>query len=346
MSTINIREQFDKYKIHQMQLDPYGVCNARCWFCPVRYKGNPAEGKEVMSPELLRKIIENLIEERDKEDGLVHKHFGGFYTAHYNEILLYPHFEELLKICQEYRLCFIVLSNGIPLTPEKVDLIVKYKGVVNGICLNIPAFEPEIWSLRSGINIKQFDKLISNVKYAMEKLPDMVQNKSFSIQVNGSNEYSFSDKGGWLDKGPEFPSDMDLDPHTGELATQVNKAKELFDGLQVFSVPSLIDRAGLLDHVMTNKKSIKRNLQQNNENKKVIGCGNGLEVGGRPIGWIHVNAAGKVFLCCNDYDMEVQFGDFKTQKLADFWGKDEHIQKVQESYETICRNCAAAVFES
>ena len=255
-------------------------------------------------------------------------------------------FEELLKICQEYRLCFIVLSNGIPLTPEKVDLIVKYKGVVNGICLNIPAFEPEIWSLRSGINIKQFDKLISNVKYVMEKLPDMVQNKSFSIQVNGSNEYSFSDKGGWLDKGPEFPSDMDLDPHTGELATQVNKAKELFDGLQVFSVPSLIDRAGLLDHVMTNKKSIKRNLQQNNENKKVIGCGNGLEVGGRPIGWIHVNAAGKVFLCCNDYDMEVQFGDFKTQKLADFWGKDEHIQKVQESYETICRNCAAAVFES
>ena len=346
MSTINIREQFDKYKIHQMQLDPYGVCNARCWFCPVRYKGNPAEGKEVMSPELLRKIIENLIEERDKEDGLVHKHFGGFYTAHYNEILLYPHFEELLKICQEYRLCFIVLSNGIPLTPEKVDLIIKYKGVVNGICLNIPAFEPEIWSLRSGINIKQFDKLISNVKYVMEKLPDMVQNKSFSIQVNGSNEYSFSDKGGWLDKGPEFPSDMDLDPHTGELATQVNKAKELFDGLQVFSVPSLIDRAGLLDHVMTNKKSIKRNLQQNNENKKVIGCGNGLEVGGRPIGWIHVNAAGKVFLCCNDYDMDVQFGDFKTQKLADFWGKDEHIQKVQESYETICRNCAAAVFES
>jgi len=346
MSNINIREQFDKYKIHQMQLDPYGICNARCWFCPVRYKGNPTEGKEVMSPELLRKIIENLIKERDKEDGLVHKHFGGFYTAHYNEILLYPHFEELLKICQEYRLCFMVLSNGVPLTPERVDLIVKYKGVVNGICLNIPAFEPEIWSLRSGINIKQFNKLISNVKYAMEQLPNMVQNKSFSIQVNGSNDNSFSDKGGWLDKGPEFPADMDLDPYTGELATQVNKAKELFDGLQVFPVPSLIDRAGLLDHVMTNKEAIKRNLQKDNEEKKVIGCGNGWEVGGRPIGWIHVNAAGKVFLCCNDYDMEVQFGDFKTQKLADFWGKDEHIQKIQESYETICRNCAAAIFEN
>lgn len=342
---MTVQEQFQKFKIHQMQLDPYGVCNARCWFCPVKYKGNPDHGKEIMSPELLRKIIENLIEERNKENGLVSKSFGGFYTAHYNEILLYPHFEELLKICQEYKLCFMVLSNGIPLTPEKVDLLVKYRGVVNGICLNIPAFDPETWSKRSGINIKQFDKLISNIKYAMEKLPDMVKYKSFSIQVNGSTDYSFSNRGGWLDKGPEFPQDMDLNPHTGELVQQVQKAKDLFPGMQVFDVPSLIDRAGLLDHVMTNKKAIKRNLQRGDETKKVIGCGNGREVGGRPVGWIHVNAAGKVFLCCNDYDMEVQFGDFKTQTLRDFWGTEYHQQKVQESYDTICRNCASALFE-
>jgi hypothetical protein len=239
----------------------------------------------------------------------------------------------------------MVLSNGIPLTPEKVDLIIKYKGVVNGICLNTPGFDAEIWSKRSGINIKQFDKLISNIKYATEKLSDMVANKSFSIQVNGSNEYSFSDKGGWLDKGPEFPKDMDLNPQTGELASQVQKARDLFPGMQIFPVPSLIDRAGLLDSIMTNKDAIKRNLQRGNENKKVIGCGNGREVGGRPVGWIHVNAAGKVFLCCNDYDMEVQFGDFKTQELKDFWGTEYHQQKVQESYETICRNCASALFE-
>ena len=342
---MTVQEQFQKFKIHQMQLDPYGVCNARCWFCPVKYKGNPDHGKEVMSPELLRKIIGNLIEERNKENGLVSKSFGGFYTAHYNEILLYPHFEELLKICQEYKLCFMVLSNGIPLTPERVDLLVKYKGVVNGICLNIPAFDPDTWSKRSGINIKQFDKLISNIKYAMEKLPDMVEHKSFSIQVNGSTDYSFTSRGGWLDKGPEFPQDMDLNPHTGELVQQVQKAKDLFPGLQVFDVPSLIDRAGLLDHVMTNKRAIKRNLQKGDETKKVIGCGNGREVGGRPVGWIHVNAAGKVFLCCNDYDMEVQFGDFKTQTLRDFWGTEYHQQKVQESYDTICRNCASALFE-
>lgn len=341
---MTIKESFEKYKITQLQLDPYGVCNAGCWFCPVSTLRNPKHGREVMSVELLRKIITNLIEERKKENGLVSKNFGGFYTAHYNEILLYPHFEELLKICQEFRLVFMVLSNGVTLTPEKVDLICNY-GVVNGICLNIPAFESEVWSKRAGFSIRHFDKMISNIEYAIEKLPDMVSNKTFSIQVNGVTEYSFSNKGGWLDKGYQFPSDIDLDPISGELETQTKKARELFPNIQVFSVPSLIDRAGLLDNVMTNKNAIKRNLMNNELSKKVIGCGNGREVGGRPIGWLHVNSIGEAFLCCNDYDMEIVVGDFKTQELREFWGNEEHIEKIQKSYDTICRNCASAKFE-
>ena len=71
-----VKQQFKKHKISQMQLDPFGVCNAKCWFCPVKYKGNPKEGKEVMSIELLEKIIVNLLEERSREDGLVSKSFS------------------------------------------------------------------------------------------------------------------------------------------------------------------------------------------------------------------------------------------------------------------------------
>jgi hypothetical protein len=341
-----IKKAFQDNKIHQLQLDPFGVCNAKCWFCPVKYNTEHNAGREVMSPELLEKIISNLIEERDKPNGLVSPNFGGFYTAHYNEILLYPHFEELLQICQKYKLCFMVLSNGMPLTPKKVDLINKYKGVVNGICLNIPGFDAETWSKRSGNSINNYDKIISNLNYAINNLPDMVLNKSFSIQVNGANENSFKDKGGWLTKGVDFPDDMDLDVENGELATQTKLAKEMFPNVQIFSVPSLIDRAGLLDHVMTNKDAIKQNLQKNNEGKKVIGCGNGIEVGGRPVGWLHVNGSGEAFLCCNDYHMEVVVGNFKEQQLSDFWGKEDHIIKIQESYDSICRNCAAAIYEN
>jgi hypothetical protein len=32
-------------------------------------------------------------------------------------------------------------------------------------------------------------------------------------------------------------------------------------------------------------------------------------------------------------------------KEQDFWGKEEHQQKVQQSYDTICRGCASALFE-
>jgi hypothetical protein len=340
-----IKDDLKNYKINQLQLDPYGVCNAKCWFCPVKYKGNPKSGKNIMSLELLEKIINNIVNEKEKPDGLVSKTFAGFYTAHYNEILLYPYFEELLKLCKKNNLCFMVLSNGIPLTKDKVDIINKYKGVVNGICLNIPAFQADIWSKRSGINIKQFDKLINNLYYAIDNLSDMVINKTFSIQINGSNDYSFSNMGGWLDKGVDFPKDMDLNPHTGELITQEKIAKTFFPNVQIFTVPALIDRAGLLDNIMTNKNAIVKNLMNNDINKKVIRCGNGIEVGGRPIGWLHINSSGKAFLCCNDYDMEMIIGDFTFQNLKDFWGNDNHIKIIEKSYNTICRNCASAIFE-
>lgn len=341
----SIREKFAQHKINQMQLDPFGFCNAKCWFCPVKYRGNPEHTKENMSVELLEKILYNIKYEQNRPDGLVSPNFAGFYTAHYNEILLYRHFEDLLRICQEFNWCFMVLSNGVPLSPDRVDLILRYPGVVNGICLNIPAFEPELWSKRAGMNQRQFDRLISNVHYAMSKLHDMVQRKSMSIQINGINHRSFLNQGGWITAGPEFPKDMDLDPVTGELATQELLARELFPGLQIFSVPSLIDRAGSLDHVMTNKDAIVHWLQKGDTTKKVIGCSNGIEVGGRPVGWLHVNSLGQAFLCCNDYDMDVVVGDFRTQTLRDFWGTDEHVEKIQQSYDTICRECASAVFE-
>jgi len=343
---MTIQQQFKIYKIRQLQLDPYGICNAKCWFCPVKYKGNPENGKQIMSPDLLRKIIKNLIDERDKKDGLVHKEFGQFYTAHYNEILLYPHFEELLKICQEYKISFTLLSNGIPLIPSRIDLIQKYPGVVNGICLNIPAFDAETWSVRSGINIKQFDKLVSNVNYAIECLPTLVNSKSFSIQINGVTSNSFDDTTGWLKKGPEFPTDINLDINNGELSKQKTIAKKLFPKLKIFTISSLVDRVGLLDHIITNKSAIKRNLQKGDITRQVFACGDDQEIGGRPFSWIHVNSSGKVFLCCNDYDMEIQFGDFKTQELKDFWGNEFHQQKVQESFNTICRECKHAKFKN
>lgn len=324
---LSLDEIFKRHKIRNLQLDPYGVCNAKCWFCPVKYKKAPEQSKQIMSPELLRKILNNVISERQKENGLVDKNFGMLYTSHYNEILLYPHLEELLKICRELKLTIVILSNGIPLTPERVDLISNYKEVVSAICLNVPAFEAETWSKRSGINIKQFDKLISNINYAQTK----IRRKIFSFVINGVNNDSLVN----IERQQDFPTDMDLDSTSGEVATQTKLAKELFPNISIAVNTNITDRAGSIDNVFVNK---------NISDKKVIGCNNDGKIGGRPVGWLHVNASGDAFLCCNDYDMEETFGNFNTQELQDFWGSEQHQEKIKSLYQTVCSRCSEAYY--
>lgn len=341
-----IKDSFNKHKIAQMQLDPNGHCNAGCWFCPVAYQGNPAHAKKPMPIPLLRKIIENIVAERDREDGLVDKNFGGFYTSHYNELLLYPYLREFFEILREFKMRTMILSNGTTLTPNRTDLLAEFSDVISGINLNIPIFtSKELWAKRTNFKEGMFDNMIRNVHYAMEKLPEMVENKSFSIGINGVNLNSLHQNGGWVTIGKEFPRDLDMDPETGENAQQVIKAKELFPKITVYGMPHLIDRAGLLDHVMSNKHAIEKNLMRKNRDKRVIGCGNGIEVGGRPVGWLHINALGDAFLCCNDYDMEIVVGNLERQEIRDFWGNDKHIEMIEKSYNTICRNCASAKFE-
>jgi hypothetical protein len=285
-------------------------------------------------------------EEKQRPDGLVHSSFSGFYTAHYNEILLYKHFDYLLELCREFKLCFMVLSNGTTLTKNRVDIISEYKDVINGINLNVPIFtSAEKWAKRVNSSPNLHARVMNNIQYAMDKLPDYVSNKTFSIVVQGITHNSLTERGGWINLGKDFDQDIDLDAYTGEHAQEVSKAKELFPGLQIYGNPSLIDRAGSLENIISNKDAIGKYLMRDNQDKKVIGCGNSWEVGGRPFGWVHINANGECFLCCNDYNMkETVFGSFQDGELRDFWLTEKHTQIIQHSFNTMCRVCAAAKF--
>lgn len=320
-----INQSFAKHKIRNMQLDPNGFCNAGCWFCPVRYQGNVEDAKSNMPVDLLEKIFADIIQERDN-GGLVDPAFNGFYTSHYNEVLLYRHFEELLKIARKYKLIFMVLSNGTPLSPNKTDLLIEYKDVISGVCLNVPCFEAELWAKRVNLSANMFPRLIQNIRYFIDHHP-----MRLSIQVNG-----WDGKNTWLEKGQDFPEDLQDD----ENEKQTNLAKQLFPEANVFQMPHLVDRAGSIATVITNKHAIDKY----HHGKQVVGCMNSAESGGRPVGWIHVNSVGECFLCCNDVEMEMKFGDFKTQSLRDFWGKEDHINTIINSYQGMCVNCASAQF--
>jgi len=330
-------------KIKMAQIDPFSFCNAKCWFCPVKYKSNPKETIKHMSPDVFEKIISEMCQERDQK-GIVAPDFHFIYTAHYNEILLYKYFENMCEILRKYKIKTYVLTNGIPLTREKTDLIKKYTDVVVGICLNVPAFEEDIWSKRSGMSASLFSRLIDNIKYAENQLVELTNNKRLSLQINSATNNSFVDKGGWLTKGENFPQDLDLNINTGELASQHKLCKEMFPNINVYPMPSLIDRAGILDkfNVISNKNAIEKKLKKSGD--RVIGCGNGREVGGRPFGWIHVNANADLFLCCNDYDFEHCFGNLEKNKLNEVWITDKHVDVIHKSFNTICTNCASSLW--
>ena len=328
------------YKISMAQIDPNGLCNVGCWFCPVRYAENPTAQRTNMPIEVFENIIEQLMAGKGT---FVADNFDFIYTAHYNEVLLYKYFPEMLEVLRKHKIRTIILTNGTPLTKAKTDLIREYKDVVYGICFNIPASEPEEWARATGKPVKMFDKLLEQVTYAVEQLPEMVAAKAMSIQVNGINKNSLVEYGGWITQLKDAPQ-MDMDPVTGTLARMANGWKEMFPGLQVYEMPALVDRNGHLDthQIITNIDGIK--LKEKKNFTRVVGCGNGIEVGGRPNGWVHIAANGDLFICCNDYDFETVFGNANDKPLKDIWMSVEHKMMTAKSFNNFCKTCVHAIW--
>ena len=338
---MGIKENLDTFKITDAQIDPFGYCNAKCWFCPVRYQGNPTKAAKHMPVDLLDKIFSQLIKEKHKPNGVVEPNFNHYYTAHYNEILLYKHLDEMLWLTNYYGLRTMILSNGVNLTEEKIEILKKHKNVISGINLNIPAFEDGLWQERSGVVRYSFDHVKQNVLRTMKAFPEYTENGTFSIGVNIPTAPYQEASGGWMEMLENAPK-IDLDPQTGESAQQVALGRSLFPGLNIYSVESLIDRAAILaEHkVINNAKAIAR---FRGDKKNVVGCSNGTI--GRIYGWLHVNALGEAFLCCNDYDFDYTFGNLKDSSLDEIWRSDAHVEMIERALGSICVSCASAVWE-
>lgn len=329
-----IQEKLKKTKIKKLQLDPFGFCNAKCWFCPVKYIPQPQEGSGNMSVDLIEKIFQDLSEEKKKINGVVDPNFNLFTTAHYNEVLLYKDIEKLFDLARKYKFQTYVLSNGISLNPKNVDLIKEYPDVVIHVGLNIPAFEKDLWAKRSGFSPTQFDRLMANLEYAKEKLSYL--RKNFQVLVNGLSNASLKS----ITLGPEF-KDLDYDLENEHL-TQLELAYKIFPNLEI-SRGEVFDRAGYLNNVVSNENYMKERMQ----GKKVIGCNNSVDNkrSDRTSEWLHINSAGKVFLCCNDYNFEYQFGDVNLNSIADIWRSDRHIEVIEKAFNNICTKCLSAVLE-
>lgn len=323
----NIKDKITKTKIKKIQLDPFGFCNAKCWFCPVKYFDQPEEGSGSMSIDSMQEILYKIDFEK-KQDGVVDQYANFIATSHYNEILLYKDFERMLQLFRKHKYTTMVLSNGVSLNRHKIDIISNYKDVVKHVGLNIPAFEKNLWSSRSGFSDVVFDKLLSNLEYASNKLSYL--NSDFKIGINGLNLNQV--KEGYVNLGDKF-NELGYDLNH-EHVNQFKLAKQLFPKIHI-EMNYLYDRASSVSDYISNQKY----LEKRNKGKKVVGCDNW---GDRSIEWLNINSAGNVFLCCNDYNFDYKFGNILEQNLREIWLSELHVSVLTKAYGEICTKCYSA----
>lgn len=304
-----IRYLLQNTKITIGQIDTNGRCNAKCWYCPVRYEGNPVDYTYQTTPTELEHILTNL------RNSKLFPQIGNFlYTCHYNEILLYKYLEELLELFRKYKFSTMILSNGTPLIPKRLDLLLKYPDVMKGICLNIPAFEEKDWMNKTGFTTSIYKILRDNLEYLDSVYPDA------TIQINHSTDPTST----------YYTSKPDLEKI-------INGFKTAYPKLRIFEQGWLSDRAGSLSKIQVIKQL------KTSKSIRTKGCKHSGSYGGRIYEWIHINSKGELFLCCDDFNMEYKFGSLLEKDFDDIWLSDEHVQTIMRAQESICTNCAFAI---
>jgi len=326
--------------IKAVQIDVNGLCNAGCWFCPVSYEGNPASARRDMTIQELESI---LIQLSEGMGDFVDPELRVIYTANYNEVLLYKHFEEMLGVYRKHGFKINILTNGVALTKSKVDLIKQNVDIINGMLLNIPSGDKARWSKYVNMNEKLFDKVVSNTRYAIESIPELIERDAFHLMINGLNEKSLVENGGWLDILSGAP-DLDLNVESGSLANETKLLTELFPELSIFPAYHLYDRAGHLEdfNIIGQSNAISKYLKAGNS--KVIGCNGGIGFRSRTEEWIHVNPNGDLFICCADFDFKTVFGNVFSESLKDIWYGQKRQDAISESYSNMCTKCSAAIW--
>lgn len=318
-----------------VQLDPNGLCNAKCWFCPVAYLSNPPIGKKTMPIEVVESVLRQL---REGMGDFVNPQMEYIFPFHYNEILIYKEIEPMLELFRKYNFKMAIASNGVNLTPTKVDLLRKYADVATNMTINVPSSDPDRWALFTGFNRGLHEKVMSNIQYAQDNLQHIWGRNELYLQVNGVKESTLQENGGTiklLDNAPK----IDLNDISGDLEKTVSDFKRMFPYLRTVAQTDLVDRAGWMEsyNVMTN--SVRSKI---NENKKIVGCNS---YGSRTEDWIHISANGDVFMCCQDYDFKTTYANIMDKSLKDIWNSMERQDMIKNMYGDFCKSCTYARWE-
>lgn len=301
--------------LRYIQLDPNGVCNSRCWFCPVAYTSNQKHKPGAMTILDLHRVLDQISKYRSVL--FVETAFLPVFTAHYNEIFLYKHFGEMLDLLTQHFMKAVLFSNGTTLNPEIIKLLKTKPHAYSTLTLNIPAYEKEKWMKATALSSSKYDDLIENIKHLCSELPFLTKQGRLTIQINGTS----------LDKT--------------ETEQQARLMGEVFPEIPVKTIGSLVDRAGYLEErgILSNRNQIDANK---GDMKVVTSCNYQGGAGGRLESWIHINKNSDIFLCCNDFEMDYVFGNLREQELIEIWQSSKRKLVIEKAKREICNKCVHA----
>lgn len=139
--------------------EPSGYCNLKCNFCCQRGRGG-AEGlkKAIMPFSLAKKVVDDICDFPDKAKMIRICGFG--------EPLVNPEFVEIIEYMHEklVQTRIVLVTNGILLTPELSENIVKY---IDHIIISIEGINQEQYAEFSNVQI-DYDRFYSGLKYLYE----------------------------------------------------------------------------------------------------------------------------------------------------------------------------------
>lgn len=141
-----------KKKFKQIYLEITTCCNLSCPFCP-----NRTIPKKTMPIDKIEFVIKRIKEYTD----CVCLHVQG-------EPLLHPHFEDIVKLCNENNLMINLTTNGV-LIKKLIDVLEKYQ---NFSKINI--------SLQSIVNFQKNDEYLQEIKEFIE----FIRSQNIMIPIN------------------------------------------------------------------------------------------------------------------------------------------------------------------
>lgn len=315
--------------IRYITIDPNKYCNAKCWFCINKYKESKSN---ILSIENFELIINKILKEKDKV--LDPKFDNIIYNHNFNEILLYPYFEDMLKLYRKYNFKTVIFTNGTNLTPEKINLIIKYNDVCNNITLNVPSIDKNTWINYTVLNEYNYDKLINNLNYLHTIINNNI--KVFNI-INGLNDISLFENGGTMSLMKKIPTFVKLDVNEQQI-----KFKEKYPKIITYIRNSLTDWSNFLEEQEIYSLTLNNIVNVKKDNTKIIGC----SCSSRIHNHLEINSKGDVFLCINEIlGDKNKYGNIFDQDLYNIWYSEERKKIIEYSTtEGICTRCNAAIW--